>query len=151
VITTVPVHEGPRAAWIDRAIAAVVLGAAVVCTVVLWRLDPDPKGYDTHTQLGMTSCSWPQAYGMPCPTCGATTAACLVVHGRLLSALVTQPFGAAVATAGLLAGAAAGWCLLRGRSFLDVWMQLPRARLLVGAIALLLLAWGYKWLTFEGA
>ena len=40
------------------------------------------------------------------------------------------------------------WCLLRSRSFLDVWLQLPRARLLLGAVALLLLAWWYKSLVF---
>lgn len=148
MLTTIPVREGPRPALLDRAFAFSVFAAAVVCTVALLAIEPDPKGYDTHTQLGMTPCMWPKIYGYPCPTCGATTAATMVVHGHLLDAFVTQPFGAAIAIAGILFGALAGWCLLRSRSFFDVWLQLPRTAILFFAILLLLFAWGYKCLVF---
>jgi len=148
VITTVPVQQGPRPVWLDRLIAGGVVAAAFAITGLLLAVDPDPKGYDTHVRLGMAPCSWPRTHGMPCPTCGATTAACLLVHGHPLAALATQPFGAAIAAAGLLLGAIATWCLLRARSFLDVWVQLPRGRLLLAGVALLLLAWLYKSLVF---
>ncbi len=150
MLTTIPVHEGPRPVWLDRVFALAVLAAAVTCTVALATIDPDPRGYDTHTQLGMSPCMWPKVYGYPCPTCGATTAAAMVVHGRLIAAFVTQPFGAAVAIAGIAFGAVAGWCLLRSRSFLDVWMQVPRLALAFFAMLLLLFAWGYKCLVFAG-
>lgn len=150
MLSTIPVHEGPRPVWLDRALAAAVAGAAVVCFAALWSVDPDPRGYDTHVQLGMTPCGWPKVYGIPCPTCGATTAAALVVHGRLFAAVATQPFGAAVAASGLVLGVLALYCLVRSRSFLDVWLQLPRHRLLLAGIALLFLAWGYKAMVFDG-
>lgn len=136
--------------WIDRAIAAAIALAALAATAFLASVDPDPRGYDTHVQLGMAPCGWPKAYGIPCPTCGATTAAALVVHGRLLAAVATQPFGAAVAMSGLVLGVLASYCLVRSRSFLDVWLQLPRQRLLLAGIALLFLAWGYKAMVFDG-
>lgn len=148
VITTIPVHYGPRAPWLDRAIASIVFGAAATCVVALLSIDPDPKGYDTHTQLGLSPCNWPKVYGYPCPTCGATTAATLVVHGRLLAAFETQPFGATFALAGVALGAMAGWCLLRSRSFLDVYMQLPRTAIALCAVLLLFASWGYKCLVF---
>lgn len=148
VISTIPVQQGPRAVWLDRTIATVVFAAAVVCTAALLSVQPDAKGYDTHTQLGMTPCGWPREYGMPCPTCGATTAAALLVHGRPFAAVATQPFGAAIAAAGLAFGLLAGYCLVRGRSFLDVYMQLPRTALLFGFTVLLFAAWLYKYLTF---
>jgi len=144
----VPLREGPGPVWLDRGIAIAVVAAAVACTALLLSVDPDPRGYDTHVQLGMAPCSWPRVYGIPCPTCGATTAACLLVHGHPLQAVATQPFGAAIAAAGLVAAAAAAWCLLRGRSALDVYVQLPRGRLLLAGIALLLGSWLYTYLTF---
>lgn len=141
-------HEGPRPVWLDRTVAGVVFAAALVCFVALLSIEPDPKGYDTHTQLGMSACNWPKVYGQPCPTCGATTAATLVVHGRLWSAFVTQPFGATFALFGIVLGFTAGFCLFRSRSFFDVYVQLPRTAIALSGIALLLLSWGYKCLVF---
>ena len=135
--------------WFDRAVAGVVFAAALVCFLALVAIEPDPKGYDTHTQLGMSACNWPKVYGYPCPTCGATTAATLVVHGRLIAAFATQPFGATFALAGIALGALAGWCLLRSRSFLDVYLQLPRTAIALFAVLLLLASWGYKCLVFQ--
>lgn len=126
-----------------------MFAAAIACVAALLSIEPDPKGYDTHTQLGMAACNWPKVYRMPCPTCGATTAATLVVHGRLVSAFATQPFGAAFALFGVALGAMAGFCLLRSRSFFDVYVQLPRTKITLVAIALLLLSWGYKCLVFS--
>ncbi len=151
MISTIPVHDGPRAPWLDRAVAALVFAAAAICVALLVSIEPDAKGYDTHTQLGLSPCNWPRVYGYPCPTCGATTAATLLVHGRLISAFVTQPFGAALALAGIALGAIAGWCLLRSRSFLDVYVQLPRTAIAFVAVLLLLASWGYKCLTFAAA
>lgn len=144
----IPRSEGPVAAWLDALVAALVAAAAVAVVMWLRAVAPDGRGYDTHVQLGLAPCSWPVTHGGPCPLCGCTTAACHLVHGEPLRALQVQPFGALVAAAGLLLGGAAGWSLLRGRSFVDFWLHLPRARLFVLGIVLLLLAWCYKWGTF---
>lgn len=145
---TIPLAEGPIAPWADRAFAAVVAVAASVCFGALVRIQPDPRGHGTHEQLGLDVCGWPIVYGIPCPTCGCTTAACLLVHGRILDAFVTQPFGAAVAAVGLLVGVHATLCLLRGRSFADIVVRWPFWRFVGGGFLLLLASWAYTWWTW---
>lgn len=44
-------------------------------------LKPDPRGYGTHQQLGLPPCSLRLLWGIPCPSCGGTTAFAGFVHG----------------------------------------------------------------------
>jgi hypothetical protein len=148
VFDTIPVADGPVRPAIDRLIAATTVAAGVAGVALLWPVHPDARGYNTHVQLGMAPCGWPQQYGIPCPTCGVTTAACHVVHGHWLQAVITQPFGAALAIAGLASSVFCLWSLLRGRSVMDVVGRAPYARLVLGGALLLLLSWLYKYLTF---
>lgn len=148
---TIPVADGPLSPWLDRTVASLFAGATAAVAVALARVTPDPRGHGTHEQFGWPVCGWPAAYGMPCPTCGCTTAACLLVHGRIAAAFATQPFGAAVAALGLLLGVHAIVCLVRGRSFADLLVRWPFWRLLAYGFALLLLSWGYTCLTWSGA
>jgi hypothetical protein len=145
---TIPLADGPVAAWLDRALAGAAFAAAAAAAILLVGVEPDAKGYDTHVRFGMDPCGWPLAYGIPCPTCGCTTAACLLVHGRVVAAFVAQPFGATLAAAGLLLGAHGLSCLLRGRSFADLLVRLPFWRVVAGAFVLLLASWYYKYLVF---
>lgn len=147
---TVPVADGPLRPWIDRTLAAAVAVAASVGIGVLGRITPDPRGHGTHEQLGLDACGWPLTMGIPCPTCGCTTAACLLVHGRVLTAVATQPFGAAFAAVGMLLGVHAALCLLRGRSFADLLLRWPFWRVVGGALVLFFASWAYVWLTWEG-
>ena len=57
---TIPLAAGPVAAWVDRTVAVLITATAVTAFVVLIRLRPDRKGYDTHTQLGMDPCGFPR-------------------------------------------------------------------------------------------
>ena len=147
---TIPVADGPVSVVADRVTAAVVAGAAVVLTWKLSGVAPDQRGHGTHEQFDMAPCGWPEVYGIPCPTCGCTTAAAQVVHGDVIGAFVTQPFGAAVAVIGLAAGLHALACLLRARSFVDALVRLPFWRITAGMFVLLWAAWGYKYLVWEG-
>lgn len=140
---TIPLSDGPVAAWLDRTAAVVVVGVAATLTTLLLRVDPDPRGFGTHEQLGMDPCGFVLHYGFPCPTCGCTTAACLLVHGHPIDAFVVQPFGGALALAGLLLAVHAVRCLVQGLSFADLLVRIPVWRLLLFAVVLLLLAWGY--------
>jgi hypothetical protein len=64
-------------------------------------LTPSPTGVETHRQLGLPPCGFYHMTGLPCPTCGCTTAVSHVAHGQFLSAIITQPFGAAVGFLGI--------------------------------------------------
>jgi hypothetical protein len=135
--------------WTDRLFAGAVVLAAVLCVVVLARIEPLPAGHGTHVQLGLAPCSWPKAVGGPCPTCGVTTAACHLVHLRPLRALAVQPFGALLGVAGLCAAGHALACVARRRPFLASLARLPYGSLLVAAVLVFLGSWLYKWLTFS--
>jgi len=150
VVRTIPVADGPVAPWLDRLIAATTAACGVGCIVLLLRATPDPRGYNTHVALplGIPPCGWPLRYGIPCPTCGVTTAACEVVHGHLLQAFVVQPFGALLALAGIAATVISVACLCRGRSTMDLVARLPYGSLLLAGLGLLLGSWLYKYLTF---
>jgi hypothetical protein len=63
-------------------------------------LTPDGRGMETHRQLGLPPCGFYLTTGLPCPTCGCTTAVSRFAHGQLLASFLTQPFGFLV---GLLA------------------------------------------------
>lgn len=87
-----------RLVWL---ILLVGSGAAIATG---WHLKPDPRGHSTHEQLGLTPCGFYLTTGLPCPTCGATTAFAWVIHGHPWMGLKTHPFGAisAFATVALL-------------------------------------------------
>ena len=146
---TVPLADGPIAPWADRAWSLVAVAAASVAYTLLARVQPDPRGHGTHEQLGLDACGWPLAYGIPCPACGCTTAACLVVHGRIVEGFATQPFGASVAAGGLLLGAHAALCLLRGRSFVDLALRWPFWSVVGWGVLLLLASWAYTWARWQ--
>jgi hypothetical protein len=82
-----------------------VLGLIASTTVVVFafRLDPDPRGYGTHEQLGLPPCGFLRDHGVPCISCGMTTAFAAMAHGQPLLALRSNPFGVLLFLAMLLA------------------------------------------------
>jgi hypothetical protein len=132
----------------DLTAAAVTVAAAAAIVALLWPLEPAAAGHGTHEQLGWGACSWPGLYGMPCPTCGVTTAACHLLHFEPLAAIATQPFGAALAGSGLVAAGLALARIFAGRPFVPVLARWVTPRMLAGALGLFAAAWGYKILTW---
>jgi hypothetical protein len=143
------VREGAVHPAIDRAVAAAIFLIAAGIVGLLLTLNPDPRGIGTHEQLGMAPCGWAQGpEGIPCPTCGVTTAACQLVHLHPVDAVLTQPFGVALALTGLALAATAVFCLVRQRAFLELIAWLPYGTILVGLTLLGLASWLYKYWTF---
>ncbi len=128
-------------------------GVLFVCLAALaaglW-LRPDEQGIGTHRQFGLPPCGFLSLTGLPCATCGCTTAFALAVDGQLLRAFVVQPAGVAFALA--VAGAAllSGWCVLSGASLAPVGRFIWRPRFVILAAGLVLLAWLYKILLVTG-
>lgn len=119
--------------------------AAPLALLALGRLlEPDPRGWGTHEQLGFRAC-YPMAHwNVPCPGCGVTTAVALALHGAPLASLRAQPLGL-VTLAG--AGLVALWALrghARGRDLFAELPGLPWKRLGAGLGALAACAWLYK-------
>ncbi len=126
----------------------VVLGCALLAPLALGTLalvlEPDPRGWGTHEQLGFRPCFPMQHWNLPCPGCGVTTAITLAARGHVLAALRTQPFGP------LLVAASLGflvWSLALHLARRDLWSELRRWNARAVWTALLapaLLAWLYK-------
>ena len=81
-------------------------------------LHADSRGYDTHTQLHLPACSMIQTTGMPCPTCGMTTAFTHMAHGQVIHAVKAQAFGTLLFLAVMLAGVLGAAQALSGRDVL---------------------------------
>ena len=77
--------------WARVYAAMIFLGCAGLLGVAVW-LRPDPRGHGTHQQLGMAPCGM-MLLGLPCPTCGMTTAFAHTVRGHFLQAAWAQPTG----------------------------------------------------------
>jgi hypothetical protein len=131
-----------------------VLACALALPVALFvlgrALQPDPRGWGTHEQLGFRPCSPMSRWNVPCPGCGVTTSIALAARGRVLDGLCTQPFGLVALATAL---AAATWAFLghaRGR---DLYAELPRVRWRRWGSALAtlaFLAWVYKLMLVRG-
>ena len=113
-------------------------------------LTPAGDGHGTHTQMGLPSCSWVVAFDKPCPTCGMTTAVTHAAHGDLAGSLLTQPAGAVFA----VLAAMAFWCglhgLVAGADTVKLAGGFFRGRTWWAIGGILLAAWAYKMVTFEG-
>ena len=99
----------------------------------------------------MAPCGWIHTDGgMPCPTCGVTTAATHLVHLQPWEALKTHPFGVALALGGLYLAVMALIALARKRSFVFFLSWLPLGKIFASGVLLLLLSWLYKFLAHPG-
>ena len=130
--------------------AAIAVGASGGLLVVAWLLPPASRGFGTHQALGLPACSWPARFGVPCPSCGMTTAFALASKGRIVDSFTTQPMGCVLAIAAGMTFVAAIWTLATGRTVWPVYERLLGARLAWFAGIAALLAWGYKTALMRG-
>ncbi len=128
-------------------LSAAWLGALALAAFGLV-LEPDPRGWGTHEQLGLLPCLPMFLWNIPCPGCGVTTAVVLALHGDLVGSLGTQPFGFFLALALPSAAAYAAVAHFRGR---DLWQDVRRLRFSWAVVlSLALLAWLYKLIEVRG-
>ena len=133
--------EQPRA---GRLYALGIGLAAVGLLVVAAVLQPDVHGVGTHRQLGLPRCGFDLTTGLPCPTCGMTTAFALTVRGRWIEAAQTQAAGfvLALATAGIALLAVGG--VVTGQRPALNWYRIKPDRLVFWVAAGFVAAWGLK-------
>ena len=122
---------------------AVLLGAGAILGVAVW-LEPDTAGLGTHTQLGWTPCGFEERTGLPCATCGMTTATTLAADGRMLASLRVQPAGFLFSLAAAICLWLGGWSAWTGRSLTPVTLALARPKVLLTLGLAVILAWGYR-------
>ena len=122
----------------------------LLCLFLLARLlTPDPRSIGTHEQVGLPPCATLVLFHIPCPFCGMTTAFSLMAHGRITEAFLAQPAGAIAALACLAAFLLASVFALSGWWLPSLVRGAPPRILTYASVALLLVAWIYKILTFR--
>jgi len=124
-------------------LAGAFAGLAILVLFALF-VAPDPRGYGTHTHLGLPGCMTIEWWGVPCPGCGVTTSVCLAAHGRFLAALHNQPLGLACA---LVLALAPGWALWLHIAGKDLYAEAGRLVLkpwLIGAGVFVVVSWFWK-------
>ncbi len=129
---------------------AMVFAACLAFLLLAASLDPNPAGIGTHCQLGLAPCGFVEQAGMPCATCGMTTAVSLAADGRLLAALRVQPAGATLAVAAAVFALLSGWSLFTGMALAPVWHAVWNLRSFVAVSVLVLGAWVYKIAVYHG-
>ncbi len=127
-----------------RLLAALILvGCLTLLALGVW-LRPDRSGLGTHQQLGLPPCALVQFAGIPCPTCGMTTAFAYTVRGQWVSGFLAQPFAFMLGIATILCVPLSAQALLTGRTWQVNWYRLSPNRTMVVVIVFFVLAWGFK-------
>ncbi len=124
-------------------VAAVPTGA--IWLIGSW-LNPNSGPLGIERQLGTPRCGFYAKYGIPCPTCGWTTAVSHLYHGQIFQAFITQPAGAIFGLVMLLS-----FSVFLGGFLTGVWLGpdpdwlvAKRYGLLGWCVLILALSWGYK-------
>ena len=79
--------------WVSPAAWSALALLALAAIVLARLLDPDPRGFGTHTQLGLPPCGFAQLTGLGCPSCGLTTSFAHMARGQLTLALRAHGLG----------------------------------------------------------
>jgi Protein of unknown function (DUF2752) len=133
----------PLSRWVRFALVVLALALATMLGIAS-RLEPDPRGFGTHVQLGLPPCSFRQATGYNCPSCGMTTAMAWLARGRLDRSWSANPGGVAI---GLLALGLIPWLVASaatGRPWRSRTIVDPLVWCFVAAVAWSVLAWTFR-------
>lgn len=89
--------DSPSAAPLSQRLIwwAIVVGCVLVLAAAA-AIEPDFRGYGTHTQLGLPPCGFLLLTGSPCPGCGLTTAFAHGIRGQWSLAATANPLGLAL-------------------------------------------------------
>jgi hypothetical protein len=129
--------------------ALVALACAGLLGVAAW-LEPAAAGIGTHRQLGLPACTWPALMGIPCPSCGMTTAFALAADGRLIDAFHAQPLGLLLAVVAAALAIASAHSAATGARTVGILSSMIGAKGWWALGAFALGAWGYKILVMRG-
>lgn len=139
-----PPADTPNTSFAPRLIGLIIAVSCAVPLVLAAFLKPSTHGMGTHTQMGLPDCGFLQLTGLPCATCGCTTAFAHAANGSFLSSFITQPFGALLALVTAMGSIIGLWSAMSGMSLSPLGEVLLTKRVVLSGVFVLLLAWAYK-------
>lgn len=125
--------------------ACVVLGCGAVLAIAV-SVSPSRDGVGTHRQLSIYHypCGFLTMTGLPCPTCGMTTAFAHTVRGQLLSAIRVQVGGFLIAMLTIAAFTGGVFTLVSGQYATPNWYRINPMASLWWGVGILVAAWVIK-------
>ena len=133
----------PRPLQVRLLASVVLIGCIAALMLAVW-LKPDVRGVGTHQQLGLPACSLVRFAGIPCPTCGMTTAFAYTIRGRWIAGLLAQPFAFVLALGIFLCIPLSAQALISAKTWRVNWYRVSPNRTMFVIIAFFLLSWGFK-------
>ena len=131
----------PKLPWYVRGLFVIFGTGLITLLIVAMCLKPSPKGFGTHTQLGLNPCSFTTIVGFRCPSCGMTTSWAHFVRGNIIQSLKSNSGGTMLALTSAIAGP---WLLasgLLGRW----WIWQPNEWVVVAVASLIVLVTMVDW------
>lgn len=128
----------------SRLYAAGLAAATVSLLVVAVLLHPDEHQLGTHQQLRIPPCGFVTLTGLPCPTCGMTTAFAHTVRGHFIRAMHAQFAGFLLALGVMAVALLSVVSILTGRRPSMNWYRTRPETLIWWTLALLVAAWAFK-------
>lgn len=127
-----------------RRAGAVVFVAAAALLAVATYLQPSATGMETHRQLNLPPCGWVTGFGIPCPTCGMTTAFAAAADGDFIASIRAQPLGFLLALATAASVAVSAYVVVTGSAIGGHFLRMVTPRFGWWMLVALVLAWLYK-------
>lgn len=127
-----------------RGLAALFAGGALTLLVIASQLPPSPSGVGTHEAMGLEPCRFLQVTGVPCASCGSTTAFAHYVRGSFFTSFYVQPLGfliAVLATATVVSGT---YVATTGRPVYRLLRFIPSRYYVIPIIVYAIGSWGWK-------
>ena len=78
--------DGAPVGRMGRAVLTVWAMFLIAGFVLARSLEPDPRGFGTHRQVGLPECTFRLLFSKPCPGCGMTTSFSHFVRGEFTAA-----------------------------------------------------------------
>ncbi|MFO0966503.1 MAG: DUF2752 domain-containing protein [Gemmataceae bacterium] len=132
--------------WWARGLLVFLALIALTTFAIAFHLDPYRGGHvwqaETHTQLGLPTCSFKRITGLPCASCGMSTSFALAVRGDFLHSLQANWVGTLFALFGM---AYVPWALIsavRGRWLWFHSIERIVLGVVIGFVSLLFFRWG---------
>jgi hypothetical protein len=140
-----PVAHQPLG-WPIRCSLLVAAAGLAGLLLLARKLEPDPRGFGTHTQLGLRPCAFLTVTGRLCPTCGMTTSFAWLTRGRIDRSWQANPAGClyALLTVPLMAWLVSSAVANEPVGFRS--LSAPLIGSLVAAVAVGLASWLIRWI-----
>jgi hypothetical protein len=119
----------------------VLVGLAFVSLVVL---TPDARGMGTHRQLGLPPCMTFYWTGVPCPSCGMTTAWAYGMRGEFYSAMKANVAGLVLLGQALFSAPVLFLIAFRGTPTSHRWFSRVSIWCSMAAIGIAIIQWALR-------